>query len=87
MKLLGLVNGRRTLYDICSEGPHAAAENGKLLYAFQVLRIVRGIEVAHEAHEPQRASGPQPAAVEPAPAASTGAIKIRFKTEGDKFSF
>jgi Domain of unknown function (DUF4388) len=86
MKLLGLVNGRRTLYDICAEGPHAAAENGKLLYAFQVLRIVRGIEVAHEQHEPQRAPAPQPA-VEPAPAASTGAIKIRFKTEGDKFSF
>lgn len=84
MKLLGLVNGKRTLYDICSEGPHAAAENGKLLYAFQVLRIVRGIEVAQE---PAAASGPRPAAVEPAPAASTGAIKIRFKTEGDKFSF
>lgn len=95
MKLLALVNGKRTLYDICAEGPHAAAENGKLLYAFQVLRLVRGLEVAQE---PATASAPaalpetvRPEPVRPAEArtagTSTGAIKIRFKTEGDKFSF
>lgn len=89
MKLLALVDGRRTLYDICAGGPHAAAENGKVLYAFQVLRLVRGVEVAQET-APAPAARPAPSAPSPLPSQSTGgtgAIKIRFKTEGDKFSF
>ena len=40
-KLLELVDGKRTLYDLCAEGPLAPAENAKLLYAFQVLQLVR----------------------------------------------
>jgi hypothetical protein len=40
-RLLELVDGRRTLYDLCAEGPLAPAENAKLLYAFQVLQLVR----------------------------------------------
>ncbi len=39
--LLELVDGRRTLYDLCAEGPLAPAENAKLLYAFQTLQLVR----------------------------------------------
>lgn len=74
LALLALVNGKRTLYDICAEGPHAAADNGKVLYAFQVLRLIRGLAPGEEL--------PQ----EPKPREeSGGAIKIRFKTEGDRF--
>lgn len=40
-RLLELVDGKRTLYDLCAEGPLAPAENAKLLYAFQVLQLVR----------------------------------------------
>ncbi|HEY4564455.1 MAG TPA: DUF4388 domain-containing protein [Thermoanaerobaculia bacterium] len=76
-KLLSLVDGRRTLYDICTQGPHSAAENGKVLYAFQVLQLVRCLTPAAEAQpEPRREEG----------TGATGAIKIRFKTQGDKFS-
>ena len=76
-KLLSLVDGRRTLYDICTQGPHSAAENGKVLYAFQVLQLVRVLAPAVEAQpEPRREEG----------TGSSGAIKIRFKTQGDKFS-
>ncbi len=40
-QMLELVDGKRTLYDLCAEGPLAPAENAKLLYAFQVLQLVR----------------------------------------------
>lgn len=40
-ELLSLVNGRRSLYQICSKGPFAPPENAKLLYAFQVLQLIR----------------------------------------------
>src|SRR3954467_4938865 len=40
-KLLSLVDGRRTLYDICTQGPHSAAENAMRLYAFQILQLIR----------------------------------------------
>jgi hypothetical protein len=73
MKLLTLVNGKRTLYDLCAEGPHAAAENGKLLYAFQVLRLVRVNELGDK-------PAPGPRREE-----STGAIKIRLKTDGETY--
>ncbi|HEX4965631.1 MAG TPA: DUF4388 domain-containing protein [Thermoanaerobaculia bacterium] len=71
-KLLSLVDGRRTLYDICTQGPHSAAENGKVLYAFQILQLVRCLAPAAAPPEPQREE--------------SKAIKIRFKTHGDKFS-
>jgi hypothetical protein len=44
-----------------------------VLYAFQILQLIR---------TPVAASPPPP---EPRPE-GTGAIKIRFKTQGDKFS-
>lgn len=77
-KLLSLVDGRRTLYDICTQGPHSAAENGKVLYAFQILQLVRCLT-------PAASPDPQPRREERA-GTSTGAIKIRFKTQGDKFT-
>jgi hypothetical protein len=43
--LLSEVDGRKSLYDLCSLGPMSAAENAKLLYAFQVLHLVRRSDV------------------------------------------
>lgn len=40
-KLLRRVNGSRTLYQLCGEGARSPAEVAKLLYAFQVLKLVR----------------------------------------------
>jgi hypothetical protein len=41
LKLLRLVDGKRTLYDVCTSGPFTPAENARLIYAFNVLRLVR----------------------------------------------
>lgn len=49
-QLLAMVDGRRTLYEICDQGPLSAADNAKLLYAFQVLRLIR--KAAVEENEP-----------------------------------
>lgn len=73
-RLLSLVDGRRSLFDICTQGPHSAAENGKLLYAFQILQLIRSAVAA------------PPPPPEPRREDATGAIKIRFKTQGDKYS-
>jgi hypothetical protein len=39
-ELLRLVDGKRTLLELCTEGPLSSIENGKLLYAFYVLQFV-----------------------------------------------
>lgn len=72
-KLLQLVDGHRTLFEICTQGPHSAAENGKVLYAFQVLQLIR------------RVGGDPQAPRLPTREESSGAIKIKFKTHGDKY--
>ena len=41
LKLLRLVNGRRNLYELCTQGPLTPAENGKLVYAYHLLQLVR----------------------------------------------
>lgn len=41
LELLRLVDGKRTLYDICTQGPCSAAENARLVYALHVLRLIR----------------------------------------------
>ncbi len=64
-ELLDLVDGKRTLFEICTHGPLGVAENGKLLYAFQVLQLVRRSEVVAPNEAP--------------PTESSGAIRIRFK--------
>ncbi|HXU45732.1 MAG TPA: DUF4388 domain-containing protein [Thermoanaerobaculia bacterium] len=69
MRLLELVDGRRSLFDVCTQGPRGVAENGKLLYAFQVLQLIRRYEA--------------PASPPPLDE-STGAIRIRFKTPSPK---
>jgi uncharacterized protein DUF4388 len=45
-KLLSLVNGKRSFFELCNAGPWTPAENAKVLYAFLVLQIIRrsGIE-------------------------------------------
>ncbi|HYL05069.1 MAG TPA: DUF4388 domain-containing protein [Thermoanaerobaculia bacterium] len=70
-KLLQLVDGHRNLFEVCTQGPHSAAENGKLLYAFQVLQLIRRVNM----DKPEGRSAIR----------ETGAIKIRFKTHGDKY--
>ncbi len=89
-RLLDLVDGRRSLYEICTQGPLTPAENAKLVYAFQVLRLIRRQE-AKEAAVPVAAADHAPARVTEAngPAASESGrkvIKIRFKTAGDRFA-
>lgn len=39
-QLLSLVNGKKSLYELCAKGPLKAADNAKLLYAFQVLQFI-----------------------------------------------
>lgn len=69
--LLLLVDGRRSLYQICTEGPFSAAENAKVLYAYQVLRLIRRAAMEDNAPgEPPR----------------EGPVKVRLKTPGDEFS-
>jgi hypothetical protein len=40
-QLLGMVDGKKTLYELCSDGPKSPSDNAKLLYAFQVLNLIR----------------------------------------------
>lgn len=39
-RLLRLVNGKRSLYDVCVEGPFSVSENARMLYAFHVLQLI-----------------------------------------------
>jgi hypothetical protein len=80
-RLLLMVDGRRTLYEICDQGPLSAADNAKLLYAFQVLRLIRKARVGENAP-----GGEPPHEAEEAPRPAPGAVKIRLKTRGDRFS-
>jgi hypothetical protein len=41
LKLLRLVDGRRSLYEVCTQGPYSPAENARLVYALHVLRLIR----------------------------------------------
>jgi hypothetical protein len=75
-RLLSLVDGRRTLFDVCTQGPHGAADNAKVMYAFQVLQLIRPVPV------PGIPPSSDPGAKREE---STGAIKIRFKTTGDRY--
>lgn len=82
-RLVGLLDGTRSLYDVCTKGPLAPSDNAKLVYAFYVLRLIR----RQEAGAGAAAAEPAPAAENEAPPAEPErkAIKIRFKTAGDKF--
>jgi len=39
--LLAKVDGKRTLYELCTQGPLPAADNARMLYAFSVLGLLR----------------------------------------------
>jgi hypothetical protein len=79
--LLKLVDGHRTLYDICTQGPFPAADNAKVMYAFYVLRLVR----RQTPEAGATGSFPVPTA-ENLERGERKVIKIRFKTTGDRFN-
>lgn len=78
--LLSLIDGKRTLYEVCHHGPLSAPENAKLVYAFHVLRLVRRREEAQAEAQARAGAAQEDAASRPA---SQG-IKIRFKTGADR---
>jgi hypothetical protein len=41
LTLLRLVDGKRTLYDVCTRGPFSPAENARIIYAYHVLHLIR----------------------------------------------
>ena len=88
--LVRLLDGTRSLYEVCTKGPLAPSDNAKLVYAFYVLRLIRRQKADDGAGEAAGADHPAAEAVETmveeAPPAGRKAIKIRFKTAGDKFS-
>jgi hypothetical protein len=57
--LLSLVDGKRTLYDLCARGPKPGKDNAKFLYAMYALELVRPARTAaaeaHSAPVPIRA--------------------------------
>lgn len=40
-QLIKMVDGKKTLYKLCTDGPFSTGENARLLYAFSVLRLIR----------------------------------------------
>lgn len=52
-RLLRSVDGKKSLYELCSQGPEAPAQVAKMLYAFQVLHLVNARE-----QEAARKDGP-----------------------------
>ncbi len=76
--LLQLVDGRRTLYEVCTDGPFSAADNAKLMYAFHVLRLIARAGAEKTAAAPPPAGG--------ATSGNTKPLKIRLKTGGDRFA-
>ena len=43
-ELLRLVDGERSLFDVCTEGPYGVSENARLLYAFYVLHLIERVD-------------------------------------------
>ena len=41
--LLRLVDGERSLYEICTGGPYGASENARLLYAYHILHLIERV--------------------------------------------
>ena len=46
------VDGKTSLYDLCSSGPRSPGDNGKLLYAFTVLHLTRTVGPGSEGAGP-----------------------------------
>jgi len=51
-RVLRKVDGKSSLYEICSEGPLSPAESAKLMYAFRVLQLVRESATGPAQHAP-----------------------------------
>ena len=43
-QLLCLVDGKRRLYDICTEGPFSVSGNARLLYAYRILNLIEKVK-------------------------------------------
>ena len=59
-KILRSVDGKKTLYELCSDGARPAAEIAKLLYAFQILHLIcpKGQAAARAAENKSARRGP-----------------------------
>jgi len=73
--LLQMVDGKKTLYHLCSKGPKMPSENAKLLYAFLVLHLIKQPKPIEELSLETGSLQ----------AADAGPTKIRFRTSGDDF--
>jgi hypothetical protein len=73
-KLLQMVDGEKTLYHLCSKGPKMPSENAKLLYAFQVLQLIKQPQVVEESEQAAETES-----------TDDGPVKVRFETSGDEF--
>ena len=51
-RLLAMVDGKRSLYELATKGPLAPPENARLLYAYSVLQLIRKVGVADPAAAP-----------------------------------
>ncbi|MFP3940188.1 MAG: DUF4388 domain-containing protein [Thermoanaerobaculia bacterium] len=76
-ELLGLIDGARSLYEVCTAGPLTAPENAKLVYAFYVLRLVRHRDAAGDSatRDPGQGEAREP---------ERKPVKFRFRTGADR---
>lgn len=93
-ELLREVDGERTLYEICKAGPYPVAENAKLMYAFQVMQLIRKVAAPSGGGDAGADSSGEKGETERNPAnregersrgGSSGAIKIRLDTRGGRY--
>lgn len=42
--LLCMVDGKKRLYEICTQGPYAVSENARLLYAYRILNLIEKVD-------------------------------------------
>lgn len=96
--LLQLVDGQRSLLEVCADGPFSAAENAKLMYGFYVLGLIEDSEVRKNQGSGAGAGTASDAGTAPVPDASPEAppaegsdgkkkpVKIRLQTQGDRFA-
>lgn len=50
-RMIRLIDGKRTLYELCSDGPMAPGDNARVVYALHLLRLVRPLAEAEESRE------------------------------------
>jgi hypothetical protein len=62
--LLKLVDGKKSLFEVCTQGPLPPADNARLMYAFQVLQLIRKVGSTGEMALPklEAAAKPEPQA-------------------------